>query len=251
MINPILRATAALALLAVASVAAAGAPADKAVADKLRAVLAMPAMGLEVSSVETSVIPGLYEVQFTTGPVVYSTATGEHVILGDLFSVDEKGYTNLTEKRRDGERLEKIARIDEKDMIIFSPQGKPRAHITVFTDVSCFYCQKLHQEVPELNKRGVEVRYLAYPRSGIDSPGYRQLVTAWCAKDRQDTLTRLKSKESVPENVCADNPVAAQYELGQQLGVRGTPAMVTEAGTLIPGYQSADDLMVTLGLSAD
>lgn len=251
MINPILRATAAVALLAVASVAAAGEPADKAVADKLRAVLAMPAMGLEVSSVETSVIPGLYEVQFTTGPVVYSTATGEHVILGDLFSVDDKGYTNLTEKRRDGERLEKIAKVDEKDMIIFSPQGEPRAHITVFTDVSCFYCQKLHKEVPELNKRGVEVRYLAYPRSGVDSPGYRQLVTAWCATDRQDTLTRLKSKESVPENVCADNPVAAQYELGQQLGVRGTPAMVTEDGTLIPGYQSADDLMVTLGLTKD
>jgi thiol:disulfide interchange protein DsbC len=136
-------------------------------------------------------------------------------------------------------------------MIIFSPQGEPRAHITVFTDVSCFYCQKLHKEVPELNKRGVEVRYLAYPRSGLDSPGYRQLVTAWCATDRQDTLTRLKGKESVPENVCADNPVAAQYELGQQLGVRGTPAMVTEDGTLIPGYQSADDLMVTLGLDKD
>jgi thiol:disulfide interchange protein DsbC len=232
-------------------VAAAGTPAEKAVADKLRAVLSMPAMGLEVASVETSVIPGLYEVQFTTGPVVYSTATGEHVILGDLFSVDDKGYTNLTEKRRDGERLEKIAKVDEKDMIIFSPQGEPRAHITVFTDVSCFYCQKLHQEVPELNKRGVEVRYLAYPRSGVDSPGYRQLVTAWCATDRQDTLTRLKSKESVPENICADNPVAAQYELGQQLGVRGTPAMVTEDGTLIPGYQSADDLMVTLGLDKD
>jgi len=251
MINPIFRATAALALLAVASVAAAGTPAEKAVADKLRAVLSMPAMGLEVASVETSVIPGLYEVQFTTGPVVYSTATGEHVILGDLFSVDDKGYTNLTEKRRDGERLEKIAKVDEKDMIIFSPQGEPRAHITVFTDVSCFYCQKLHQEVPELNKRGVEVRYLAYPRSGVDSPGYRQLVTAWCATDRQDTLTRLKSKESVPENICADNPVAAQYELGQQLGVRGTPAMVTEDGTLIPGYQSADDLMVTLGLDKE
>ena len=248
MIKPILRATMALGLLAVASVAVAGKPADKAVADKLRAVLAMPAMGLEVASVETSVIPGLYEVQFTTGPVVYSTATGEHVILGDLFSVDDKGYTNLTEKRRDGERLEKIAALDEKDMIIFSPQGEPKAHITVFTDVSCFYCQKLHLEVPELNKRGVEVRYLAYPRSGVDSPGYRQLATAWCATDRQGTLTKLKSKEAVPENVCADNPVAAQYELGQQLGVRGTPAMVTEDGTLIPGYQSADDLMVTLGL---
>jgi thiol:disulfide interchange protein DsbC len=133
-------------------------------------------------------------------------------------------------------------------MIIFSPEGETRAHITVFTDVSCFYCQKLHKEVPELNKRGVEVRYLAYPRSGLDSPGYRQLATAWCASDRQDAITKLKAQQSVPENVCEENPVADQFALGQQLGVRGTPAMVTETGTMIPGYQSADDLMVTLGL---
>ncbi|MCB1695777.1 MAG: DsbC family protein [Halioglobus sp.] len=248
MTNPIFRATAALALLAVSSWVAAGEPADKATTEKLRAALTMPAMGLEVSTVEKSVIPGLYEVQFSTGPVVYSTATGDHIILGDLFAVDEKGYTNLTEKRRDGDRLAKLAKVDEKDMIIFPARGEPRAQLTVFTDVSCFYCQKLHKEVPELNKRGVEVRYLAYPRSGVDSPGYRQLATAWCATDRQDTLTRLKNQLPVTENVCADNPVAAQYELGQELGVRGTPALIMEDGTLIPGYQSADDLMVTLGL---
>ena len=248
MTNPIIRATAAMALLAVSSWVAAGEPADKAITEKLRAALTMPAMGLEVSTVEKSVIPGLYEVQFSTGPVVYSTATGDHIILGDLFAVDEKGYTNLTEKRRDGDRLAKLAKVDEKDMIIFPARGEPRAQLTVFTDVSCFYCQKLHKEVPELNKRGVEVRYLAYPRSGVDSPGYRQLATAWCATDRQDTLTRLKNQLPVTENVCADNPVAAQYELGQELGVRGTPALIMEDGTLIPGYQSADDLMVTLGL---
>jgi len=248
MIHRMYRATAATALLLLAGLASAGEPADKAVADKLRAALAMPAMGLEVATVETSAIPGLYEVQFTSGPVVYASATGEYMILGDLFKVDEKGYTNLTEKRRDGERLEKLAKVDQKDMIIFSPEGEPRAHVTVFTDVSCFYCQKLHKEVPELNKRGVEVRYLAYPRAGLDSAGFRQLATAWCAEDRQGTLTRLKNQQKVPENVCENNPVAAQYQLGQEVGVRGTPAMVTEDGTLVPGYLSADDLMATLGL---
>ena len=248
MIKPIVRTATAAALALMSSWAVSGEPAEKAVADKLRAALTMPALGMEVDTIETSAIPGLYEVQFTSGPVVYSTATGEHIILGDLFSVDEKGYTNLTEQRRDGERVGKLAEVKEKDMIIFSPEGETRAHITVFTDVSCFYCQKLHKEVPELNKRGVEVRYLAYPRSGLDSPGYRQLATAWCASDRQDAITRLKAQQSVPENVCEENPVADQFALGQQLGVRGTPAMVTETGTLIPGYQSADDLMVTLGL---
>jgi thiol:disulfide interchange protein DsbC len=139
--------------------------------------------------------------------------------------------------------------IAEKDMIVFSPEGEARAHITVFTDVTCFYCQKLHREVPELNKRGVEVRYLAYPRAGTDSDGYRKLASAWCADNPQDTLTRLKRKESVPENVCTPNPIADQYRLGQEMGVRGTPAIVTGTGQMIPGYQSADELMVTLGLN--
>ncbi len=249
MINPIFRAVTVLAMAVFASLAVAGEPADKETTDKLRAALAVPAMGLEVTTVEKSLIPGLYEVQFANGPVVYSTATGEHFVVGDLYTITDKGLTNLTEKRRDGERLEALAKVDEKDMIIFSPEGEPKGRLTVFTDVTCFYCQKLHKEVPELNKRGVEVRYLAYPRAGVDSPGYRQMVTAWCASDKQDTLTKLKSKQSVPEQICEDNPVAAQYVLGQQLGVQGTPALIMDDGALIPGYQAADDLMVTMGLN--
>lgn len=248
MIDRIFRAASALALLAMTSWAAAGEPADKAIVEKLRAALAQPSLGMTVDTVETSVIPGLYEVQFSNGPMVYSTAEGDYFIVGDVFAVGVKGYTNLTEQRRDGQRLAKLAAVEEKDMIVFSPEGETRAHVTVFTDISCFYCQKLHREVPELNKRGVEVRYLAYPRSGVDSEGFRQLATAWCADNPQDALTRLKAQQPVAENVCSDNPVAAQYKLGQQIGVRGTPALITDEGAMIPGYQSADDLVVTLGL---
>lgn len=248
MIYRILQPALLLALLMLAPWAAADEPVDKAVDKQLRAALDNPAMGLKVGSVKTSVIPGLYEVQFSGGPLVYATAKGDYMILGDLFSVGPDGYVNLAEQRRDGERLEKLAGVAEKDMIIFPAEGEPRAHITVFTDISCFYCQKLHKEVPDMNKRGIEVRYLAYPRAGVGSDGYNQLVTAWCSADRQNALTRLKNKQSVPEKVCPGNPVSDQYQLGQELGVRGTPAMITESGQLIPGYQSADDLMVTLGL---
>jgi len=248
MISRILPLLLAASLLFSTSGASAGEPVSKPEADKVRAALENPAMGLKVATVETSEIDGLYEVQFENGPMVYATPGGDYFILGDLFAVQGGGFVNLAEKRRDGERAAKLAAIDKSDMIIFSPEGEPRASITVFTDVTCFYCQKLHKEVPELNRRGVEVRYLAYPRGGIGSDGYKQLASAWCAKNPQDTLTRLKNRETVPENVCKENPVAAQYQLGQEMGVRGTPAMVTEDGQMIPGYQSADELMVTLGL---
>lgn len=228
----------------------AGEPVEQALQDKLRAKLEVPAMGLKVESVTASELPGLYEVQFANGgPLVYATASGDHFLLGDLYQVGPEGYVNLAEQRRDGERKEKVDAIAEEDMIVFSPEGEPRAYITVFTDVTCFYCQKLHREVPALNKQGVEVRYLAYPRAGVDSDGYRQLASAWCADNPQDTLTKLKNKEAVTAKACDDNPIAQQYLLGQQLGVRGTPAIITQSGQMIPGYQSADELMVTLGLN--
>ncbi len=221
----------------------------KEVEDALRSALEVPSTGLKVDTVHSSEIPGMLEVQFVNGPLIYSTAGGDYFIVGDMFGVGPSGFINLAEQRRDGERVEQLASLDIDDMIVFASVGKPRAVMTVFTDVSCFYCQKLHKEVPELNKKGVEVRYLAYPRAGVGSEAYRQLATAWCADNKQETLTILKSRQSVPENVCAGNPVAAQYLLGQKMGVRGTPAIITETGKMIPGYQSADDLMVTLGLN--
>ena len=217
--------------------------------EKLRAALEVSSTGLKVGSVKTSEIPGMFEVQFINGPLVYATAAGDHFIVGDMFGVGPSGFVNLAEKRRDGERVDQLASLAVDDMIVFSPEGEVRATVTVFTDVSCFYCQKLHKEVPELNKRGVEVRYLAYPRAGIGSEAYRQLATAWCADNKQETMTLLKSRQSVAENVCAGNPVADHYLLGQKMGVRGTPAIVTDSGRMIPGYQSADDLIVTLGLN--
>ncbi|QIB66861.1 DsbC family protein [Kineobactrum salinum] len=233
-------------LLAVS--AAAGEPAPGEVVDTLRKKLEVPSAGLTVGTVEASEMPGMYAVQFKEGPLVYATADGEYFIVGDLFTVGPAGYVNLAEKRRDTQRTEQLEGLATADMIVFPAQDKRRTHITVFTDVTCFYCQKLHREVPELNKHGVEVRYVAYPRAGLGTEGYRKLATAWCAEDRPTTLTRLKSGEAVPESVCKDNPIASQYELGKNMGVRGTPAIITSSGQMIPGYQSAEELMRTLDL---
>jgi thiol:disulfide interchange protein DsbC len=248
MIKQVLMTTWMAMLVVLAPLGVAGEPVDKAQLDKLRAAMEVPGMDVKVASARTSEIPGLLEVQLTDGPLVYATAKGDFFIVGDLYSVTPQGFVNLAEKHRDAERVEKLAKVKLEEMIVFSPEGEKRAHISVFFDDTCYYCQKLHQEVAELNKNGVEVRYLAYPRAGVGSDAYKQLASAWCAENRNDTFDKLSKKQAVPENVCEGNPVAAQYELGQQLGVRGTPAIITQTGQMIPGYQSAQELMATLGL---
>lgn len=236
------------AVIAAYSLAATAQPVDKALQDKLKLALESGNEGLEVSTIKASEIPGMFEVELTNGPILYSTEKGDFFIVGDLYSVTPFGYVNLAEQRRDSQRAEKLAGVERKDMIVFSPKEEPRAYVTVFTDVTCYYCQKLHQEVPELNRAGVEVRYMAYPRAGQGSEGFQLLTTAWCSKDRQDALTRLKNKQSVPNASCADSPIAQQFQLGQDLGVRGTPAIITQDGKMIPGYKPANELIAFLGL---
>ena len=141
-----------------------------------------------------------------------------------------------------------MATVSVDDMVVFSPEGETLDYVSVFTDVTCFYCQKLHREVDQLNAKGIEVRYLAFPRGGIDSDGAKKLATAWCAEDQQTTLTELKAGVELPLNECANNPIAAQYQLGKDLGVSGTPAIVTSTGLMIPGYRPASDLAALLGL---
>jgi thiol:disulfide interchange protein DsbC len=204
---------------------------------------------LKVESVRPSVAAGLYEVKLQGGPVLYATGDGDFFVLGDLFAVGIGGLTNLSEQQRDLERKEMLATVSREDMIIFSPEGETRGSVSVFTDVDCFYCQKLHQEVPALNKAGIEVRYLAYPRAGVGSDSYRKIASAWCSENRQQAITLLKSRQQIPENVCPGNPVADQFMLGQKAGVRGTPALVLDSGAMHPGYLSADDLTERMGLN--
>lgn len=202
-----------------------------------------------VDSVLETEADELVEVSLANGLVVYATPTGEHFVVGDLYAVRAEGLVNLAEQKREAERKTLMDSLDVDDMIVFRPEGETRGYITVFTDVTCFYCQKLHREVDDLNARGIEVRYLAYPRGGLESEGARKLATAWCAEDPQDTLTKLKAGVVLPLAECEEAPIAAQYALGQSLGVRGTPAIVTSTGQMIPGYKPAAELEQLLGLN--
>lgn len=193
-------------------------------------------------------IDGFYEVQVESGPVLYVSANGEHFFDGNLYQVKAGQFVNVRDMRLNDERQTLFSSRSTSDMIIFKPAGQTKAVMNVFTDVDCGYCRKLHREVAELNAYGIEVRYLAYPRAGIPSESYNKIATAWCAKDQQDILTRVKNGESIETAVCEDNPVAEHFALGRDLGVSGTPSIILMDGTMIPGYQPAADLAKIFGL---
>jgi thiol:disulfide interchange protein DsbC len=226
----------ALALVGSFAVAAESTQVEQAIRKSLQAI--DPNMPIE--AVAQSPLPGLYEVHLQGGRVLYSSADGQYMLQGFLYQFKDGQAVNLTEQVKGKAIAKLINAVPLEEMVVFAAK-EPKTHITVFTDTDCGYCQKLHREVPELNRLGVDVRYMAFPRQGLKSHGYNGLVSVWCAKDRQAAMTEAKSRKELPEAKC-DNPVAKQYELGQLIGVNGTPAIVLANGDLIPGYQPAPEL---------
>ncbi|WP_018277657.1 DsbC family protein [Teredinibacter turnerae] len=205
---------------------------------------------LRIRKIQPSVIPGMYEVQIMGKGIIYMEENGEYFIDGQMLHLDGKKIVNVTDESMTGLRKDLLATVSKDDAIVFSPKGEVKASIAVFTDVDCGYCQKLHREVPALNDMGIEVRYLAYPRAGINSMSYQKIASAWCADDPRKALTALKNREDIAMNVCEGNPVASEYELGQQMGVTGTPAIVLDSGVLIPGYMPAKNLAERIGVTS-
>lgn len=204
-------------------------------------------LGFIVHGVSPSKVPGLFEV-VTEGGVLYVTEDAKYLVAGNLYEVREGGLVNLTEERRATERRELFAAVDESELITFTPDGGARASVMVFTDTDCGYCRQLHSEMANYHANGIEVRYLAYPRAGVGSPTYDKMVSAWCSDDAQGALTALKRGEGIPETYCENHPVSSQFELGQLVGITGTPAILLSNGRLLPGYVPPDDLAALLGL---
>lgn len=196
----------------------------------------------EPDSVRPAALDGMYEVVYGA-QVMYISKDGRFVLQGDL--IDLKTRENLTENARSVQRREVVAGLDEKDMIVFSPEGKAKHRITVFTDIDCGYCRKLHREIDDYLKQGIEVRYLAFPRSGKFSKSYYKAVAVWCANDRKAALTKAKSGEDPGRKQC-DNPVDAHMAAADAVGVTGTPTMVFDDGTTVPGYVPAERLVRVL-----
>ncbi|QKE64301.1 DsbC family protein [Aquipseudomonas campi] len=232
---PVFRLIAGTALGLVAAIAQAADP-DQAI----RATLSKLQPDLPIEAIAESPMTGLFQVQLKGGRLLYASGDGQFLLQGNLYQFKDGNAVNLTEKAESKGIAKLINEVPLSEMVVFAPK-QPKTHITVFTDTDCGYCQKLHSEVPELNRLGVEVRYLAFPRQGQGSHGYNGLASVWCAKDRQDAMNKAKARQELPPGTC-ENPVMKQYALGQSIGVNGTPAIVLANGQLIPGYQPAPQL---------
>ena len=196
-------------------------------------------LNFKVASVSDSVIPGLFEVATDQG-IFYVNADVSNLIQGSLYQVDDNGVTDLTEQAMGKVRQQAIQAF-ASDTINY-PAENEKYSITVFTDINCGYCRKLHNEVAQLNQLGISVKYLAFPRGGLNSKTYQDMASIWCAEDRPQAMNNAKrGGKVVPEN--CTNTVAQQYELGRRLGVTGTPAIVLENGQMQPGYVPAAQLL--------
>lgn len=193
-----------------------------------------------IASVSESAVDGLYQVQFENGHVLYGTADGQYLIEGVMLKISDDGLRNLTAEATAQAVNGIINALPVDELVVFAAE-QPQTHITVFTDVDCGYCRKLHAEIGQLNDLGIEVRYAAFPRGGMQSPTANTMRSIWCADDQQTAMTRAKQGKSIQAISC-DEPVAQQYQLGVQVGVQGTPAIFLANGTLIPGYKPAADL---------
>ena len=235
-----LRLTFSTALLAVACAPLSLAQASDADIKQLQQTLPNVLPAAANAEITASPVAGLYQV-VSGGQVLYMTKDAAFVLDGDLYNMQTR--TNLTENARSGIRLDALNELGENNMIVYQPKGDVKHTITVFTDIYCPYCVRLHNEVEQYQNNGVKVRYIFAPFKGPKS--VEASVSVWCAKDQNKALSQAKAGEDIEQRSC-DNPINKHQALVSALGIRGTPAIMLENGQLMPGYVPASKLIEQL-----
>jgi thiol:disulfide interchange protein DsbC len=206
---------------------------------EVRARIAARLPGVVADDVSMSPVPGLYEVVMG-GLIAYVSADGKYLVTGNVYDIDSQ--VNLTASRRNAARAKALAAVPESQMIIFGPPTA-KMTVTVFTDIDCGYCRRFHSQIAGINKAGVRVRYMMFPRTGPGTESWDKAQQVWCAADRRDALTRAKKGEPLKSRNCGDAAIKAQYELGGDLGVDSTPAIFTQNGDYIGGFLTPEELV--------
>ena len=216
---------------------------------KLKQSLEVSSQGqLQILAIKETPLTEIFEIELNTGELLYSDASGDYLFAGDMYQTTDLGLMNLSSGTRQIRTLERIADIPENEMIIYTPETDIRATLTVFTDVDCTYCRALHRDLESLLNQGIEIRYLAYPRGGEAASSYDKMISVWCSDDRHKSLTQAKNGQNLPAREC-ETPVLNHYELGNLIGISGTPALIFPDGRLIPGYMDVDRLVALLNIN--
>lgn len=198
-------------------------------------------VGLPPDEIRPSAARDMLEARWGTN-FAYVTPDGRHVVYGDM--IDLASGEAISENSRKRLRVSVLDQLGAQNMIEFAPR-KPRYTVTVFTDIDCGYCRKMHREMQAYNDSGIAVRYVFYPRSGPGTDSFRKAEAVWCSKDRKMALTRAKSGVNVTAPSCS-NPIQREWEVGQELGLRGTPMIVLGNGEVVNGYLPAPALLARL-----
>jgi thiol:disulfide interchange protein DsbC len=224
-----------------AATAKPAAPAQAPVPADVRARVVSKLQGAKPEDVGPSPIPGLYEVTMG-GLIAYVSGDGKYLVSGNVYDLDTQ--VNLTASRRNAARAKALAAASEDQMIVFSP-ANAKMTVTVFTDIDCGFCRRFHNQIADINKAGIRVRYLMFPRSGPGTESWRKAEAVWCAADRREALTRAKRGEEVKSKACkkAEEAIQTQYSMGEDMGVEGTPAIFTQTGDYVGGFMTPDQLV--------
>ena len=202
---------------------------------------------MSITDVTQTAMENVYEV--TAGSeTLYVYSRDKFVMIGEVFDADRR--VSWAQERREKSRekaLVELAELPESNMIIMGDAEGER-YVTVFTDTDCGWCQKFHQDVPALGKGGLKVRYMMWPRAGLNSESYREAVSVWCAEDQGEAMTIAKNRQKVEQKECP-NPVADHYALGHRLGVQGTPFVMLDTGEVLGGYVPPKQLLSEAGLN--
>ena len=201
--------------------------------------------GSQIESIQKSSITGLYAVYYGELEPIYVTEDGNFFIYGNIFKINKDSISNITDIEIAQRRTLILSNLESIELISFKSSNEEHV-VTVFTDVDCGYCRKLHNEIKEYNKLGITINYAAFPRSGLGSDSFMKMVSAWCSGNKTLSLTKLKNNKEVDTNFCDKQPVSKHYAIGNKLGVTGTPAIFSSDGRLFPGYLSPEDLLIRL-----
>lgn len=198
-----------------------------------------------VADIKPAGLPGFYLVTSTNYDPIFVSGDGRYMIQGDVMELRGSEIVNVYDEAMSAQRKAALAAVDHNDMIIFpAAGGKAKGVVYIFTDVDCPYCRKLHSEMTAMNKLGIEVRYLAFPRAGPTSAAAGKMDRVWCAVNRNAALTdaKLGHTDPGPQRSGCKSPVEKEFALGISLGVHGTPSVILEDGTEVGGYVAAAEL---------